>query len=63
MQNSASAAYKFSKLDIGANYSIGLILSLQLVLGIIAALIYTTITVNYDTSMTFFSGDGRLDSS
>lgn len=46
MQNSAKAAYKFSKLEIGANFSIGVILCLQIILAIIASVISTQIQSN-----------------
>lgn len=51
--NSAKAAYKFSKLEIYANWCIGIILSLQMILAIIAATIGTHLNTKSTTSVSW----------
>jgi phospholipid-transporting ATPase len=63
MQNSAKAKYKFSQLELYANLCIGVILTLQMILAIIGSLISTTLSVNYDTSLSWVTEEGKTDSS
>lgn len=57
MQNSAKAKYKFSQLELYANICIGMILSLQFCLALIAALCGTFLAATRETSLSWVEED------